>query len=62
MHSDERSITLGGGNDKGSSSIFINNYFKDGYTGESDTYNNPQMTKNKDFKVLKFEVWGFNEF
>ena len=59
MHSDERSITLGGGESSGSS-IYIQNFFKDGYTGESETYNNPQLTANKDFKVIKFEVWGFD--
>lgn len=59
QHSDDRSITLGGGDNSGSS-IYITNFFKEGYTGESETYNNPQLTDSKDFKVLKFEVWGFD--
>lgn len=60
QHSDHECITLGS-NDQGNSSIFITKNFKEGYTGESDTYTNPQLSHEKHFRVKRFEVWGFDE-
>ena len=62
QNSDEKSITLGAG-EKGRSALWINTTeFKHGYTSLNDTFTNPQLTKDPDFRIKRFEVWGFNYF
>jgi hypothetical protein len=60
QHSDLKSITLGASED-GSSAIYIGDEFRKGYTSANDTFTNPQLTKHKDFSIVKLEVWGFDE-
>ena len=59
QHSDNQSITVGSGLD-GKSSIYITKNFLSGYSGPSETFTNPQLSSKRDFKIIKFEVWGFD--
>ena len=58
--SDDKCITIGS-SQNGRSAIYISKDFNDAYTSENETFNNPQLTKTRDVKVKKFEVWSFDE-
>jgi hypothetical protein len=58
--SDEKSLTIGGSK-HGDSCLYISNNFKHGYSSVNDTFNNPNLSREKDFLIMKFEVWGFDE-
>ena len=59
QHSDHSTITVGSSSN-GSSSLHISNYFENGTSNVSETYSNPPLSRNKFFKIKRFECWGFD--
>eukprot|EP00347_Sterkiella_histriomuscorum_P022138 403331548 len=57
QYSDETSLMIGGGN---SAAVFITDQFKNGRSGNSETFDNEILSKEPNFTCKQFEVWGFD--
>lgn len=60
---DEKCIIIGGSSASSTrteSALYISKEFIGGHSGESETFCNPVLSGNRDFKILDFEVWGFD--
>lgn len=51
-----------GSSKEGNSAIIVTNNFKMGYSDINETFDNPILTKDRDFIIKRFEAWGFVEW
>jgi hypothetical protein len=61
--SDDRCLIVGGGASKNrgaQAAIYIGHEFTGGHSGRSETFDNPVLSQQEDFKIVDFEVWGFD--
>ena len=60
QYSDGKSLMLGA-SEKGNSALFLSDNFANGYSASnSETFDNPELSKQKHFTVKAVEVWGFD--
>jgi len=57
MMSDSESIAMGGGDHTG---LFVTKDIMLGFSGISETYNNPQLSYSNQFHIIDFEVWALD--
>ena len=43
-----------------SAALYIGDNFSSGRSGKSEVFNNEILSKNGDFMIKQFEVWGFD--
>lgn len=53
------SLTIGSSLN-GSCALFISDRFRQGRSAACETFENPPLSRGKDFKIKRFEVWGFD--
>jgi len=61
--SDQKCIIIGGGSatsQRTEAALYIAHEFVGGHSGESETFFNPVLSGSRDFKIVDFEVWGFD--
>lgn len=59
VRTDEDSISLGASNNL--YSLFIKGDFDSGYTGNTQTFKNPELTENTKFNIIRMELWSFTD-
>jgi hypothetical protein len=58
MYANNNSIGLGGSKQKGRFALYLADDLYRGSSVKTESYDNDILSKNQDFKVVHFEVWG----
>ena len=58
MYANNSSIALGGSKQKGRFALYLADDLYRGSSVKTESYDNDILSKNQDFKVVHFEVWG----